>query len=172
MVPRLSYIRTLRSQASIPRSQDAFRTKHFYSVRSHLHLSLSFSLFIYRIVMAAYHRFLEDTSKHLRCYQIHVEPQRECYPISYRLFITNSISSLLCVHPPLNSYNMNDSSTDSPTLRKCNSLNSNPSNLRFNPLFSLRFSPLGRQGALRHYNSQRTPKFLRENRRFSRTNNG
>ena len=65
LVPGLTYIWAVRSQASIPWNQNTFWTKQFYSVRLHLHLFYYFSLFICQIVTATSHCFLEDTPKHV-----------------------------------------------------------------------------------------------------------
>jgi len=74
-------------------------------------------------------------------YRIHAEPQCECYPISHRLSLTNSVSSLLCARrstPPTWT-----TRAIQPTRRhrkNASPMNSNISDLRFNPLFSLRFT--------------------------------
>jgi len=64
--------------------------------------------FVCRIVMAAYTASSRVLSSPYIYYRIHAEPEREYYPISCRLIVTHSVSSLLCAHPPLNPSNTND----------------------------------------------------------------
>jgi len=85
--------------------------------------------------------------------QIHAEPQRVSVTQFLTDIVTNSASSLLCAHLPLNYSNMNDSSysTDADKMQVLSTLTRLTSILT-----SFLSQVLGRQGASRHRNSQRT----------------